>query len=91
MCLREAKSTVIDGDLKLNVKISLMKDTSGNVRRDVQEDKENQVQGIILNKIKECLDFEFADKDKDADQIMQVEHKQRPLELLISLNVIQDP
>lgn len=88
LCLREARSTVLKDQLNFSINLSLQKETTGMVRRDTQEDKERQVQGIVSNKIKECLNFDFV--KHDDDQIMESDET-RPLELLMSLNVIQDP
>jgi hypothetical protein len=64
--------TVIKSDLDFELKLKLPKDTTGLVRRDVMEDKEKQVQGLIFNKIRQCLNFDIAQKrESEEDQIMQ--------------------
>lgn len=53
----------------------------------MQEDKEKQIQGLLVNKIKQCLNFDLFSQQADGDQIMS-EGRRRPLELVINLNVI---
>ena len=72
MCLKESTKTVIKGDLDFELNINLPRDTLGMVRRDVMEDKEKQVQGMLYNKIRQCLQFDLrgkvaAERDQKED------------------------
>lgn len=75
------------------MKVSLPKDTRGIVRRDIQEEKETQMQQHLISKLRPCLNFNVSDpvaKDDDM-QIDQGNKKEFvPIEILINLNVIQD-
>ena len=66
--------------------MSLPKDSKGMVRRDIQEEKEKQVQGLLSNKISQCINHNFENNDMQVDS-ESVEDKM-PLQVLMSLNVI---
>ena len=68
--------------------MSLPKDPKGMVRRDIQEEKEKQVQGLLRNKISQCINHNFESNDMQIDS-ESVQDKM-PLQVLMSLNVIQD-
>lgn len=76
--------TVIKQDLDFDLNLSFPKDTLGMIRRDVQEDKEKQVQGMLYNKLRQCLNYNIR-QESDQDQIMD---SIKPLNLILSLNVI---
>lgn len=67
----------------MQLTIRLPKDSSGLVRRDTMEDKEKQVQGIVLNKITQCVNTALHEKaaPTEEDQIMQEQAVFRPLSL----------
>jgi hypothetical protein len=48
------------------------------VRRDLQEEKEHQVESLLLNKIRSCVDVQTVRSDVP------------PLDLVISVTVVQD-
>lgn len=74
---------MIKADLDLQLAIRLPKDSSGMVRRDTMEDKEKQVQGIVLNKMVQCVNTSLREKAApiEDDQIMQEQETFRPLSL----------
>ena len=84
ICLKESMKTVIKQDLDFDLNLSFPKDTLGMIRRDVQEDKEKQVQGMLYNKLRQCLNYNIR-QESDQDQIMD---SIKPLNLILSLNVI---
>ena len=49
--MRPSQSKVINNDVDFTLEMSLPKDPKGMVRRDIQEEKEKQVQGLLSNKI----------------------------------------
>ena len=68
--------------------MSLPKDPKGMVRRDIQEEKEKQVQGLLRNKISQCINHNLESNGMQVDS-ESVQDKM-PLQVLMSLNVIQD-
>jgi hypothetical protein len=85
VCVRESQLKTIGSDIEFALKLSLPKDPRGLVRRDIQEEKEKQIEGLLKSKILDCLDFEFRSK-----QMADGQENLKPLEILMSLNVIQD-
>ena len=86
--LTDAKSQIITADVGLEVKVQISKDTSGMVRRDVMEDKQGQVTGFITDKIRNCLNQNLRGRGKDDVDMSEDQFK--PLQVNLSLNVIQD-
>lgn len=84
VCVRESQLKTINSDIEFSLKLSLPKDPRGLVRRDIQEEKEKQVASLISGKIQKCLDFEFRRNQMEDGESL------KPLEVLMSLNVIQD-
>jgi hypothetical protein len=74
--------------------MSLPKDPKGMVRRDIQEEKERQVQGLLQNKIQQCLIINEIGQTLYQEDSMQIDSAQAlqktPLQIMMSLNVIQD-
>ena len=64
------------------------------VRRDIQEEKERQVQGLLQNKIQQCLIINEISQTLYQEDSMQIDSAQAlqktPLQIMMSLNVIQD-
>jgi len=64
------------------------------VRRDIQEEKERQVQGLLQNKIQQCLIINEIGQTLYQEDSMQIDSAQAlqktPLQIMMSLNVIQD-
>ena len=52
LSLKQSMKTVVKGDLELTLNMKLPRDTQGMVRRDTMEDKEKQVQGNLVNKVR---------------------------------------
>jgi hypothetical protein len=75
VCLKESTKVIVKDKLTFNLKLTLQKDLRGMTRRDVVEEKESQITGLMVNKIKECLNFNITENEK-------------PIEILMSLNVI---
>ena len=58
---------MIKGDLELELNLNLPRDTLGMVRRDVMEDKERQVQGMLFNKIRQCLNTNLRKSEENGE------------------------
>jgi hypothetical protein len=84
VCVRESQLKTVGSDIEFSLKLSLPKDPRGLVRRDIQEEKEKQVGSLLCSKIKKCLDFEFRNSSMADSESL------KPLEVLMSVNVIQD-
>ena len=82
VCVRESQLKTVGSDIEFSLKLSLPKDPRGLVRRDIQEEKEKQVASLLASKIKKCLDFEFRKNSMEEEEMI------KPLEVLMSLNVI---
>ena len=85
---------MIEKDLEFSLDMSLPKDPKGMVRRDIQEEKERQVQGLLQNKIQQCLIINEISQTLYQEDSMQIDSAQAlqktPLQIMMSLNVIQD-
>jgi len=94
ICVRPSQLKVIEKDLEFSLDMSLPKDPKGMVRRDIQEEKERQVQGLLQNKIQQCLIINEIGQTLYQEDSMQIDSAQAlqktPLQIMMSLNVIQD-
>jgi len=94
VCVRPSQLKVIEKDLEFSLDMSLPKDPKGMVRRDIQEEKERQVQGLLQNKIQQCLIINEISQTLYQEDSMQIDSAQAlqktPLQIMMSLNVIQD-
>lgn len=75
-CIRPSTKSIEHGPLSFDLRVTLPKDLTGTLRRDVLEEKQSQVQNFVTSKLRPCLNFKFADqttgisdqeKDEDVD------------------------